>query len=137
MGGGAAAAAAAGGWYFFLRSSTPGGPEGVLHDYASAFESEDAEAMDNLVHQDSPARGGFSDPVSQVESMGDQDISVSVESTEVLSREEAPNQPNVEEFATIEGTFKSSMEGESSTDTQTLIVAKTPEGEWKFWQWGG
>jgi hypothetical protein len=135
MGGGAAVAAAAGGWYFFLRESTPGGPEGVVHDYVDAFESGDAQAMDELVHQNSPVRGGMGDPISQVEENENSNLSASVESTEILNREQAPNTANVEEFATVKATISTSR-GDQPSETSTLrfVVAKNSNGEWKFWE---
>lgn len=82
----------------------------------------------------------MNDPISQVQDSSDMEVSFNIKSTEVVNRESGTGQPNVEEFATvraeIESTFEVAGESQTETNTQTMTVAKTPDGEWKYWQSG-
>lgn len=140
-GGSAVAATAASGWFFFLRDDTSGGPEDILYDYLDAFENNDPEAMDEVVHPDAPVRDGIANPVDQVTENDEREFSYDVENVEVVNREPAPDQQNVEEFATIEArvstTTEADGESRSRTETARMIVAKLPDGKWTFWEIGG
>jgi hypothetical protein len=99
----------------------------VVYDYVDAINSGDGEAMDNLLHPNSPMRG-FMDFSNMDAQQG------SVDGTNLVTQEPAPNTPQVEEFATVEATL-SGPEGQSNTVQMTM--AKTPGGEWTLWQIGG
>lgn len=127
IGGGATVTAAAGGWFFFLRESNSGGPEDVAHDYVDAVQSGDGQTLETLVHQDSPMRG-FRD----FSSVRPDDSSGSIQATNELRRESAPERQFVEEFAMVEVTISGPETAEQTTREWTM--AKTPEGEWKLWR---
>ena len=140
IGGGGGVAALGGIWFFFLRGGSSGGPEGTVEAYFSALDEGDFERASELIHPDSPISGTFgnTDVASALEQFYGGSISISVESTEVVDQNvpfDASNQPNVQQFETVETTISGSVLGqESSSSTGIVIVAQDSNGEWKIWQ---
>jgi len=139
--GGVAAVAAGGGWYFFLRETSPGGPEGVVYEVANATENGDEEALQQLIHEDSPNQESL---MSELETGVSGELSVDVRETEVTNRETGVGQPDVQEFATVNATIAFTFElggdsqmQEAETQTQEgsseFVVAQNSEGDWKLW----
>lgn len=133
LAGGVVAAAAAGGWFVFLRDSGREGPAGAVESYLDALDSGDLAQANSLIHPDAPMG-----PLSQDALGGPEQLSYSLERAEVVRREENPQQPTVQAFATVEAeiTIAGDAGGETVEETSTSQVqtAQNSDGTWLLWQ---
>ena len=121
----------------FLRDS--GGPEGTVKSYFSALDSGNSEEAASLVHEDSPSLG----PLTDLQDARLNQVDILVDSIEPLNESEAggsfnaSNYETVQEFETLEVTVTASStasgQEQSQTNTDTAVLAKNTDGEWKMW----
>lgn len=126
-------AALVAGWFIFLGDPTEETPTDALREYFEAVERGDRDSVSTLVHRNSPMRSELVQ-VSQAETSDETDVSITVEETTEVSRENGATQESVAEFVVLEATITTSYDGsESSTETGRFRLAKNPGGTWKLW----
>ena len=130
---GGAAIAAVGGWYVFLRDSATDSPTGVIDAYASALNSGDVDAANNLVHENAPMG-----QISEAEAEEMEEFTFSIVQMEVFDRDEnVEGVENVQAFARVEVemTITGEVLGEEIDETTVsqITTAQTDDGEWKLW----
>jgi hypothetical protein len=109
---------------------------------ADATENGDEEALQQLIHEDSPNQESL---MSELETDISGELSIDGRETEVTNRETGVGQPDVQEFATVNASIAVTFElggdsqmQEAETQTQEssseFVVAQNPEGDSKIWR---
>lgn len=98
-----------------------GGPEAAVERFADAMDRGDREAMENLIHPDSPQAGQLTNQT--VSGLAEADVTL--ESTEVVEQGDGR--------ATVNVTITLPANGQEQTTEQQWEL-RTHEGEWKLYQ---
>jgi len=134
---GGGVAVIAGAWLLGFGDSSSDSPESVVRNYLDAVEARDADAASNFVHQNSPAQDELITPLSGGGEVSTDEYSITVDETEIVDRESEGTQGGVQEFATVETTFTTSIETDESSQSDTTTVqfrlARNSAGTWKLW----
>jgi len=116
------------GWFAFVREDT-GPEEEVVREYVDALDRSHFYTAETLFHEDAPVEAWGPAELPDVGR-----LSLTVEDTEVVDREDEPDVAGVEELALVHVDITIDDGVESTLLELAFVVALNEEGEWKMWR---
>jgi len=120
--------AAGAGWFTFIYE--PAGPEEELvREYVGALDRSNFYTVAGLFHEDAPVS-----PPTVRDFPDIQEVDTSIDSTEVVERNEDVALETVQEMALVRAEMTVDSPTESTTITHGFVVAQNTDGDWKMWR---